>query len=134
MHWKTPEDVGANMAEFALVSLATMAERNPNIKVPGLVPYLGAKLTVDWISIGVLCGVIAGLHLVLLALAFYLTLGIPIPSESSLAMGKLWQPLLEKASSSKTDLRPDTLVIYGPVNDNETWTLHEVTKTTAFEL
>ncbi|KAI9701070.1 MAG: hypothetical protein M1836_001739 [Candelina mexicana] len=37
-------DVGANIAEHAIVSLAEMLANNPTIKTPGRVPYLGSKL------------------------------------------------------------------------------------------
>ena len=36
------------MAEHAIVSLAQMVERNPSIRTPGMVPYLGSKISVRW--------------------------------------------------------------------------------------
>ena len=41
-------DVGANIAEHAIVSLAEMMANNLTVQRPGLVPYLGTKLMVDW--------------------------------------------------------------------------------------
>lgn len=34
------------MAEFAIGSIATMANSNPKIEIPGFVPHLGSHLTV----------------------------------------------------------------------------------------
>lgn len=53
------------MAEFAIRSLATMAHRNPPIRVPGLVPYLGTNLNVNWEYIVPLCVSIIAVQLAL---------------------------------------------------------------------
>ena len=46
VHFLPDERVRANMAEFALRSLAGMVEANPVISLPGQVPHLGSHLTV----------------------------------------------------------------------------------------
>lgn len=48
VHFQNASRVGANIAEHAIVSLAQMVERNRPIHLPGLVPYLGSKLSVRW--------------------------------------------------------------------------------------
>ena len=46
VHYLPDERAGANMAEFALRSLAVMVEANPVISLPGQVPHLGSHLTI----------------------------------------------------------------------------------------
>ena len=46
VHGHNASKVGANMAEAALGSLATMVYKNPRINITGTVPYLGSKLNV----------------------------------------------------------------------------------------
>jgi hypothetical protein len=69
IHTKEPHAVGANMAEFAIGSLSTMAAKNPRILIYGTVPYLGSRLVVAWPYITILFISIAAVHLVLFALA-----------------------------------------------------------------
>ena len=55
LHFQNASKAGANMVEFAIRSLSTMAFRNPPVQVPGLVPYLGTSLDLNWkifISLG----------------------------------------------------------------------------------
>ena len=53
------------MAEFAIGSIATMADRNPTTRAPGLVPHLGSHLNVHWdYALPLLVG-IAVVHLLL---------------------------------------------------------------------
>ncbi|KAL9608062.1 MAG: hypothetical protein Q9167_007075, partial [Letrouitia subvulpina] len=57
--WNMPNgasngDVGANIAEHAIVSLAEMLANNPTIQTSGMVPHLGTKLKVDWRSFAIL--------------------------------------------------------------------------------
>ena len=61
------------MAEFAIGSISTMANRNPQIPVESLVPYLGSHMEVKWYYlIPLLAGVSAG-HLTLFLLSIYAT-------------------------------------------------------------
>lgn len=48
LHFHNATRAGANMAEFAIRSLSTMAYKNPSVQVPGLVPYLGSSLDLNW--------------------------------------------------------------------------------------
>ena len=41
-------DVGAKIAEHAIVSLSEMLANNPTIQRPGSVPYLGSTLKLNW--------------------------------------------------------------------------------------
>ena len=53
------------MAAFAIGSIATMANNNPTIRAPGLVPHLGSRLNVHWdYALPLLVG-IAVVHLLL---------------------------------------------------------------------
>ena len=47
VHNLSDERASANMAEFALRSLAGMVEANPVISLPGKVPHLGSHLTIN---------------------------------------------------------------------------------------
>ena len=100
IHYKSLDYVGADMAEFALGSLATMAERNPMVVKNGAMPWLGSRVKPDWKTAKALCASIASLHLVLLGLAFYFTKDLHIPPDSGLAMAQVWRPLLEKTGMS----------------------------------
>lgn len=46
--------VGANIAEHAILSLAEMLANNPTIQMPGMLPYLGSKLNVNY-GVAFLC-------------------------------------------------------------------------------
>ena len=63
--------VGANIAEHAIVSLAQMVERNPQILTPGLVPYLGSKLSVRWKYFVALLACMFAVDTLLLALSIF---------------------------------------------------------------
>ncbi|KAL9622285.1 MAG: hypothetical protein Q9160_003296 [Pyrenula sp. 1 TL-2023] len=71
IHFKTPDEIGANMAEFALISIATMASKNPSVQIAGSLPHLGKQLDIEWAAALVLLLGIAGVHLVLFLLAIY---------------------------------------------------------------
>lgn len=66
IHWHSPDEVGANMAKFALHSLATMVLRNQGIRIPGSVPYLGSRLNVYWRYFIPLLSCIVGVHFLLM--------------------------------------------------------------------
>ena len=71
VHGKPSDEVGANMAEFALGSIATMGSNNPSIQIPGHLPTLGSQLKVTWSFAIALLVSILGFHTLLFALAFY---------------------------------------------------------------
>ena len=58
LHFQNASKAGANMVEFAIRSLSTMAFRNPSVQVPGLVPYLGTSLDLNWKFFMSLCSCI----------------------------------------------------------------------------
>ncbi|KAL9630936.1 MAG: hypothetical protein Q9164_006165 [Protoblastenia rupestris] len=47
VHFQNNKRIGANIASFAMGSLASMVEKNPKILLPGMVPYLGSRLQVN---------------------------------------------------------------------------------------
>ncbi len=65
VHFKAPDQVGADMAEFAIGSISTMARTNRKIQVDSLVPHLGSHLEVKWYYVIPLVAGICGAHLVL---------------------------------------------------------------------
>ena len=65
------DQVGAFIAEFALGSIATMAYTNPYIKAPGLVPYLGSRISVHWNYLIALLVGIATVHVLLVIGSIY---------------------------------------------------------------
>ena len=93
-HYRRPHEVGANMAEFALGSLATMDARNPRLTVPGTRPHLGSTLAVDWRFFVGLCVSMAGIHFLLLAAAGWATLRHAAQDASALAVARLLEPLV----------------------------------------
>ena len=78
LHFQNATKAGANMVEFAIRSLSTMAFRNPSIQVPGLVPYLGTSIEVYWKYVRILCGCIV---IVQLALSIFVYFYYVEPSE-----------------------------------------------------
>ena len=77
LHWevhsKDPDEVGADIAEFAIGSISTMASTNPLIQVNGRVPYLGSHIEVHWDYLIPLLAGISGAHLALFMLNIYAT-------------------------------------------------------------
>ena len=65
IHFKEADQVDADMAEFAIGSLSTMASTNRQIQFQSLVPYLGTRLQVHWYYVIPLVPGIAGVHLAL---------------------------------------------------------------------
>ena len=69
MHFHSLDEVGADMAEFAIGSISTMATRNPQIHVEShWVPYLGSHIEVKWYYLIPLVASISGTHLALFIL------------------------------------------------------------------
>lgn len=71
LHFQDDQRAGANMAEFAIRSLSTMAYRNPTIQVPGLVPHLGTSLDVHWNYLIPLCVCIVVVQVALSIFVFF---------------------------------------------------------------
>ncbi|KAL8672247.1 MAG: hypothetical protein Q9168_003270 [Polycauliona sp. 1 TL-2023] len=99
-----PKDVGANMARFAIGSIAEMASANSHIQVQGLVPYLGSHLEIHWeYVIGLFAGIIIT-HLFLILSATLATRKVVIKHDSFLAIARLLFPLFDVLGNEGTML------------------------------
>lgn len=72
IHHQDAEKAGANIAEFAIGSLATMVNRNPPIYINGTVPHLGSRLSISSVAFGAILGCIVAVHGVVFALTYWL--------------------------------------------------------------
>lgn len=97
-YWQTQNlsaaDVGAKMAEFAIGSLAVMADLNPQITVQGTVPILGYQLSVKWESLIPLVAGVAGVHFLLVILMLLIARSVVVPDDSHLCTAHLLQGLV----------------------------------------
>lgn len=126
IHNKTTEDVGANMAEFAIGSIATMVTRNPPISVnDDRVPHLGSRLVIFWHYALPLCFSIIVIHLALFVSAIYVTKIVLIKDDSDLSTARLLRSLVTHLNDSGTILDSKEIcgvlgrshqdgVVYGP--------------------
>lgn len=73
IHFEDEDEVGTNMAEFAIASISTMASTNRQIQSPGLVPYIGSRLQVHWYYVIPLLSGVAGVDLGLFVAGWYAT-------------------------------------------------------------
>lgn len=124
------DEVGANMASFALGSLASMATRNPTFEVEGLVPILGYNLSIHWNYVIALCACIVGIHFVLFAAAVYTSRLVIIKDDTNLSTARLLKPLVEYLGPRATLLEGRELCkaieehiprgfVYGPRKERE---------------
>ncbi|KAL8777661.1 MAG: hypothetical protein Q9213_007760 [Squamulea squamosa] len=88
------QGVGSRMAEFAIGSLASMANYNLHDRIPGTLPTLGFNLSVHWEYIIALAAVITGVHCLLVALILFIARPVVIPADSNLVVAKLLQGLV----------------------------------------
>jgi hypothetical protein len=84
------------MAEFAIGSLSGMANNNPPLLVPGLVPILGYHLSVDWKYILALVACIAGVHTVFVVLLLWIARPVVIVDDSNLCTARLLSGLVNR--------------------------------------
>ena len=128
IHYKDPDAVGANMAEFAIGSIAYMANKNPhNATFRGNLTHLGQALDPHWQSAIPLLAVIIGAHFTLFATAVYASQHVVMKDDSMLAIARLLRPLVDVLGDTGTimtggkigrkiskarDLRDG--VVYGP--------------------
>ncbi|KAL8759048.1 MAG: hypothetical protein Q9184_003737 [Pyrenodesmia sp. 2 TL-2023] len=101
-HFKTPRHVGANMAKFAISSIAEMAAANSRIQVQGLVPYVGSHLEIYWVYLVTLFMGIITTHLVLSLSAILASRKVAIKDDSLLATARLLQPLINVLGNEGT--------------------------------
>lgn len=71
IHNQNQSRVGANVAEHAIVSLAQLVNRNPTMEIPGMVPYLGSKLSVRWKYFEVLLACMFAVDSLLIVLSYF---------------------------------------------------------------
>ncbi|KAL8955855.1 MAG: hypothetical protein Q9193_006438 [Seirophora villosa] len=89
-HGQPDTQVGANMAQFALRSIAAMADRNPRIKLPGRVPHLGSRLNVynGWLYVAVLLACIVGAHFLLFVGTAWSARSVVVVKDSHMAIAR----------------------------------------------
>ncbi|KAL9009177.1 MAG: hypothetical protein Q9173_005772 [Seirophora scorigena] len=96
--WETDslpaQAVGRRMAEFAIGSLASMANYNLQARIPGTLPTLGYSLSMHWEFIIALAAVITGVHCLLVGLILFIASPIVIPADSNLVVAKMLGGLL----------------------------------------
>lgn len=88
------QTVGARMAEFAIGSVAGMANLNPTLLVRGTVPILGYTLSVEWKYVIALATCIAGVHTAFLALMLWIARPVIITDDSNLCTARLLSGLV----------------------------------------
>ncbi|KAL8847561.1 MAG: hypothetical protein Q9221_007420 [Calogaya cf. arnoldii] len=104
IHTSDPKDVGANMARFAIGSIAEMASANSQIQVLGLVPHLGSHLEIHWeYVIGLFAGIVIT-HLLLILSATLAVRKVAIKDDSFLAIARLLTPLFDNLGNEGTML------------------------------
>ena len=115
------------MAEFAIISLSTMASRNPRIRFPGTVPHLGSHLTVHWPYLIGLCAGIVGVQFALFISAIYVSRFVFVKDDSNLSTARLLRPLVNLLGPLGTAHEGEEMstviqkslqggVVYGPRN------------------
>ncbi len=73
VHHYDAETAGANIAEFAIGSLAMLVSSNPPIYINGTVPYLGSRLSINPVAFGALLASIVAVHGVVFGLTYWLS-------------------------------------------------------------
>ena len=73
VHFKEPDEVGVDMANFAIGSISTKARTNDQIQVDSLVTHLGSHLEVKWYYVIPLLAGISSTNLALFMLNNYAT-------------------------------------------------------------
>ena len=93
------------MAEFALRSLATMAERNPSIRISGHVPHLGSHLTIynNWRYVVALLACIVGMHFTLLVATAWVTRSVVVTDDSFVTIARLLNERVRRRDEDGTE-------------------------------
>ena len=98
-YWETEnrnaEGVGSLMSEFAIGSIAAMSVYNPPISIPGTLPRLGYRLSIEWQYVIALAACIAGVHCLLVALILWISRPIVVADDSNLAVARLLKGLVD---------------------------------------
>lgn len=99
-YWETyqldAEEIGAKMAEFALSSLASLANINPQQGVQGTQPNLGYSLGVQWNFVIVLAACIGAAHCLLVVAMLWMARPVVVLDDSTLATARLLHGLVGK--------------------------------------
>ena len=128
MRYHTADHVGANMAEFAIGSISTLAKQNPRIQLPGTLPNLGTQLQVFWGYASALLIGIAGVHFILFVAVVYASRVAVIRDDSNLFTARLLRTVTGPLASSGSlldgkqasqALAPSAAsgLVYGPKRD-----------------
>lgn len=98
-HWEAhnlnASGVGARMAEFAIGSIATMANLNPTQEKQDVLPVLGYKLSIEWPYVITLIVCISGTHCVLVGLMLWIARSVVVLDDSNLCMARLLEGLVQ---------------------------------------
>lgn len=84
------------MSEFAVGSLAAMANLNPKTQIPGTQPNLGYRLSVEWKYVAALAAGISFVHCLLVALMLWISRPIIVGADSNLATAKILRGMIGK--------------------------------------
>lgn len=84
------------MAEFAIGSLAAMADLNNRTEIPGTLPTLGFHLSVEWRYVIALAVCIVAVHCFLVGLICFIVRPVVIPGDSNLITAQLLRGLVGK--------------------------------------
>lgn len=84
------------MSEFAIGSLAAMANLNPVQQILGTQPNLGYHLSIEWAYIIALAACIGFVHCLLVALILWISRPIIVGADSNLVTARLLKGLVEK--------------------------------------
>ncbi|KAL8831014.1 MAG: hypothetical protein Q9191_001110 [Dirinaria sp. TL-2023a] len=99
-YWETQDldaaTVGSRMSEFAIGSLAAMANLNPQTQIRGTLPMLGYQLSVEWKYVIALAAGIASVHCLLVALMLWISRPVIVGVDSNLATARMLKGLVEK--------------------------------------
>lgn len=99
-YWETQDldaaTVGSRMSEFAIGSLAAMANLNPQTQIRGTLPILGYRLSVEWKYVIALAAGIGSVHCLLVALMLWISRPVVVGVDSNLAVARMLKGLVEK--------------------------------------
>lgn len=99
-YWETQDldaaTVGSRMSEFAIGSLAAMANLNPQTQIRGTLPMLGYQLSVEWKYVIALAAGIASVHCMLVALMLWISRPVIVGVDSNLATARMLKGLVER--------------------------------------
>ncbi|KAI4126464.1 MAG: hypothetical protein LQ347_004963 [Umbilicaria vellea] len=103
------QQVGADIAEFAVGSLVAMANLNPKQQVPGTLPTLGYHLDAHWQYIIALAACIGGFHCILVALMLRIAGPTIVIDDSNLCTARILQGLVGRLNGRGSLLSAEEL-------------------------